>query len=122
MEGIIKASLANGYLSCPIAWKIAKETDVPKIAVGEIADRLGIRVTNCQIGCFKVEKTLHDNPVHNHLDDEIINVIETLAKDRELTCARVFDLARQFKLKPMAIADEVNARNLKVGSCQLGCF
>ncbi|GAI11094.1 unnamed protein product, partial [marine sediment metagenome] len=43
LEDKVKASLKDGYLSCPIAWKIAKEADVPKIAVGEITDRLSIR-------------------------------------------------------------------------------
>ena len=57
LEESVKASLLDGYLPCPAAWKIAKEINVPKIAVGEVTDRLGKRITNCQIGCFKIEKT-----------------------------------------------------------------
>ncbi|RPI49959.1 MAG: hypothetical protein EHM49_09170, partial [Deltaproteobacteria bacterium] len=47
LERAVKASLKDGYLSCPTAWRIAKESIVPKIAVGNITDKLGIRITNC---------------------------------------------------------------------------
>jgi len=122
LEGTVKTSLRDGYLSCPVAWKIAKQYNVPKVAIGEITDRLGIRITNCQIGCFKIEKTPYDNSVHKNIDGEIITMIETLSGNNQLTCAKVFDLARQFKLKPMVIANEANVRDLKIHGCQLGCF
>ena len=60
LEDTVKASLKDGYLPCAVAFKIAKEAQVTKVAVGEMTDRLGIRITNCQIGCFKVDKTIHD--------------------------------------------------------------
>ena len=125
IEGTVKASLKDGYLPCSVAWKIAKEANVPKVATGEITDRLGIRITDCQIGCFKVEKTPHDNSVDTvdiNVDGEIITILETLKENNQLTCAKVFDLARQFKLEPMVIANEANVRDLKIHGCQLGCF
>jgi len=122
LEDMVKASIKDGYLSCPTAWRIAKEANVPKIAVGKITDRLGIRITDCQIGCFKVEKTMHDNLAHKKTDNTIIAVLETLEKNHELTCAKVFELAMKRKLTPMAIADVANLRNWKIRQCQLGCF
>ena len=122
LESTIKASLKEGYLSCPVAWKIAKEYNVPKIAVGEIADRLGIRITNCQLGCFKIEKTPYNKSVHKNIHGEVITKLETIKEKDQLTCTRVFDLARQFKLKPLTIANEMSARGLKIRGCQLGCF
>jgi len=122
LEATVKDSLKDGYLSCLVAWKIAKGANVPKIAVGEITDRLGIRITNCQIGFFKIEKTSYDNSDHENLDGEFITALETLAGNNELTCVKIFELARQFKLKPMVIANEANARDYKIHSCQLGCF
>jgi len=122
LEDTVKASLKDGYLPCPVAWEIAKEAFVSKVAIGEIVDRLGIRITNCQIGCFKIEKTPYDKSVHNNIDGEIITVLKTLKVNNQLTCTKVFDLARQFKLKPMVIASEANAWDLKIHGCQLGCF
>ena len=122
LEDMVKASLKDGYLSCARAFKIAKEAKVPNVAVGEMTDRLGIRVTNCQIGCFKVDKTIHDNSAHEDLDDGIVSRLNALKESNELTCANVFDLAEQLKSTPMAIADAANLRNLKIHNCQLGCF
>jgi hypothetical protein len=122
LEDKVKAAQEDRYLSCPVAWKIAKESNAPRIAVGTIADRLGIRITNCQIGCFKVDKTIHDDLAHKKTDGTIIAMLETLENNNELTCAKVFELARQLKLTPMTIADVANLRNLKIQHCQLGCF
>jgi hypothetical protein len=122
LEDTLKASLKDGYLPCPVAWGIAKEANVSKVAIGEIADRLGIRIANCQIGFFKIEKTPYDNSVHKNIDGEIIIMLETQKENDQLTCAKVFDLARKFKLKPIVIANEANVRDLKIHSCQLGCF
>ena len=122
LEDTVKASLKDGYLPCAVAFKIAKEAQVPKVAIGEMTDRLGIRVTNCQIGCFKVDKTTHNNSAHEDLDDKIVSKLNVLKENNELTCANVFDLAQQLTSTPMAIADVANLRNLKIHNCQLGCF
>ena len=122
LESAVQASLKDGYLSCPAAWRIAKEANVPNIAIGKITDRLGIRITNCQIGCFKVDKTIHDKLAHKKINDTIIATLEGFEKNNELTCAKVFEMAKQLKLTPMAIADIANLRNWKVRKCQLGCF
>ncbi|HHY36797.1 MAG TPA: hypothetical protein GX518_03815 [Firmicutes bacterium] len=39
-------------LSCPQALALAKRLGVAPIEVGRAADRLGIRIINCQLGCF----------------------------------------------------------------------
>jgi|TARA_B100002003_G_C13849252_1_gene416357 hypothetical protein len=122
LEDMVKASLKGGYLPCAVAFKIAKKAQVSKIAVGEMTDRLGIRITNCQTGCFKVDKTIHDNSTHENVDDGIVSRLNALKEINELTCANVFDLAEQLKSTPMAIADVANLRNLKIYSCQLGCW
>jgi hypothetical protein len=119
---MVKAQLRDGNLRCATAFKIARQAKVPKIAVGEVTDRLGIRITNCQIGCFKVDKTVRDNVVQKKLVDEITPMLESLKQKDELTCVKVFELALQLKLTPMAIADVANLRNWKIHHCQLGCF
>ncbi len=122
LESVVKASLKDGYLSCPVAWGIARKSNVPKIVVGEITDRLGIRITNCQLGCFKIEKTPYDNSSYGNIDGEIRNILKELHETDQLTCAKAFELARQFNLKPIVIANEVNAMGLRIRGCQLGCF
>ena len=122
LEDKVKTSLKNGYLPCPIGWKIAKDAGVPKIAVGEITDRLGIRITDCQIGFFKIDKTPYDGSSQDDIDGEIVSSLKSLAEADELTCAKIFDLAQQYSLKPIVVANAANAHRLDIHNCQLGCF
>ena len=48
----IKASLVDGKLPCPVAFKIAKEMKVGPKEVGETCNRLKIKIRSCQLGCF----------------------------------------------------------------------
>ena len=43
---------ADGKLPCSAARKIAEDLSLPYKEVGEAADELGIRIKNCQLGCF----------------------------------------------------------------------
>lgn len=52
----------------------------------------------------------------------IAPMLEALKENNELTCAKIFELALELKLTPMAIADIANLRNMKIQRCQLGCF
>ena len=122
LEAAVKASLQGGYLSCPVAWKLAKEAGVPKVVIGEMTDRLGVRITNCQLGCFKVEKTPYDETQPKQSAAEVVAGVQELSDRNELTCVNVFELAHRLKVAPMSVADAVNELGLKIHNCQLGCF
>ncbi len=118
----VKESLQGGYLSCPTAWKIAGEEKVPRIALGPVADSLGVRVTNCQIDCFSVDKTITTGSDSGKIDSELMTRLEKLERNGELTCAVIFELSSQQGLAPMDVANVVNQRKWKIRQCQLGCF
>jgi len=42
----------EGKLSCAVARKIAEDLKIPYQDVGDAANELGIRIKNCQLGCF----------------------------------------------------------------------
>ncbi len=52
LENRIKSSLVDGKLPCAVAFKIAKELKVAPREVGQAANRLSIRICNCQLGFF----------------------------------------------------------------------
>ena len=52
LEENIKSSLVNGKLPCPLAFKIAKECKVSPREVGETANKLSVKLSGCQLGCF----------------------------------------------------------------------
>lgn len=121
LESKVKKSLKGGYLPCAKAFSIAEEMGVPKIAVGAMTDRLGLRISDCRTGCFKVEKTIRDGS-GQQIDEKIIQAVTALKDKDELTCANVFSLAAQFSVLPMTVADTANLKGWKIRQCQLGCF
>ncbi len=42
----------NGRLSCAVARKIAEEFAIPYKEIGNAANELGIKIADCQLGCF----------------------------------------------------------------------
>jgi hypothetical protein len=48
----IKQKAIKGKLPCPVARGIAEELAVSYKDVGRIADELGVKITNCELGCF----------------------------------------------------------------------
>ena len=48
---IVKAA-KDGKINCAQALAIARELKVPPKDVGKAIDGLGIRISNCQLGCF----------------------------------------------------------------------
>ena len=52
LEMKIKSSLVDGRLPCAVAFKIVKEPKVSPRDVGDAANRLSMKISNCQLGCF----------------------------------------------------------------------
>ena len=52
LEMKIKSSLVDGRLPCTVAFKIAKELKVSPRDVGDAANRLSVKISSCQLGCF----------------------------------------------------------------------
>ena len=52
LEEKIKASLVNGRLPCAAAFKIARQLNVTTKEIGEACNRLGVKISSCQLGCF----------------------------------------------------------------------
>jgi hypothetical protein len=48
----LKEGSVDGRISCPLARKIAKDLSVPFREVGEAADTMKIKITDCELGCF----------------------------------------------------------------------
>ena len=52
LEEEVRAELVDGKLPCAQAFRIAKKLKVSPRAVGDAANRLNIKIANCQLGCF----------------------------------------------------------------------
>lgn len=52
LEREIRAVLVGGKLPCAAAFGVAKKLGVSPGDVGDTANRLGIKIASCQLGCF----------------------------------------------------------------------
>ena len=53
MMAAIKAKAdENGKITCPVLRKFAEDQGVPYKVAGAAADMAGVRVHNCDLGCF----------------------------------------------------------------------
>jgi len=48
----VKKKAVQGRLPCAAARGIAEELGVSYKVVGDAADELNVKITNCQLGCF----------------------------------------------------------------------
>jgi len=42
----------DGKVSCAAAWELAEELGVSKAEMGRAANEAGIKIKDCQLGCF----------------------------------------------------------------------
>ncbi|PKQ15045.1 MAG: hypothetical protein CVT67_11275 [Actinobacteria bacterium HGW-Actinobacteria-7] len=52
MKDAILAKAVDGKVTCPVLRKFAEDTGVPYKVAGAAADIAGVRVHNCDLGCF----------------------------------------------------------------------
>ncbi|MEN8264133.1 MAG: hypothetical protein ABFR82_11775 [Nitrospirota bacterium] len=52
LENLIKEAAIDGKVNCAVLRKIAEEADVKYKLAGKTADKLKIKIKNCDLGCF----------------------------------------------------------------------
>ena len=52
LQATIMDRAVEGSLPCAVAWDIARKLTMKRIDVANAAESLGIRITQCQLGCF----------------------------------------------------------------------
>lgn len=126
LESEIRANLREGKLPCAVAWRVAERIGVDRIAVGEMADQLEIRISHCQLGLFGYgEKRLGQHKVVKPpevLNSALADAIRAAARDGRITCAQLFEIAGRLGRPPMEASAHAEALGFKIAQCQLGCF
>ncbi len=122
LESEVKASLVDGYLPCSIALEVARKLEVAPKAVGDVADRLGIRIINCQLGCFGLEKAVRQELEGESISETVAEQIKGYLVNGRLPCAVAFKLGRELGFSLKEIGDVASRLEIKMVSCQLGCF
>jgi len=53
LNKIISQNLHGGKLPCKIAFQISEETGISLDKIGSFANEVKIKISNCQLNCFK---------------------------------------------------------------------
>ena len=122
----IKLYPQEGQLPCAVAHYIAAELNTDPQQVGETANDLGVRMTQCQLGLFGYAKK--GTPAYKILrpkedvPEPLAQALGQSAADGRIACARLWEIAAQFDLSRHQVGSAANSLGLKVKPCQLGCF
>ncbi len=122
LEEEVTASLVDGYLPCAVAFKAARKLQVTPGVVGDVVDRLGIRIINCQLGCFIVEKAVHDDLDSKIVRENVMERVKSSLVDGRLPCAAAFAAGKELRASLKEVGDAANKLKVKIVDCQLGCF
>ncbi|MBI2329546.1 MAG: hypothetical protein HYU85_07955 [Chloroflexi bacterium] len=122
LEDKIVSSLVDERLPCLVAFDVAGEVKVGRRQVGDAANRLKIRVVDCQLGCFDSKKATHDDLVGKQISRAVIDTVESCLVGGSLPCAVAFKVAETLKVTPREVGDAATRQKIKISRCQLGCF
>ena len=56
------------------------------------------------------------------MNEKLEKEIQDSLVDGKLPCAVAFSIAKKLKVNPRQVGDTANKLNIKIKSCQLGCF
>ena len=56
------------------------------------------------------------------MDKAIKEEIRAVLVNGKLPCANAFGIAKKLNVKPKQVGDAANELDIKIASCQLGCF
>ena len=117
------SSLADeGSLTCAAAHRTAEELGISPSEIGIQADLLELRITQCQMGLFGYGKGKKKIDPGIQVDQNLWERLEKEGKDGRISCARCWEIAREFKMKKLDVGSACEKLGLRVKPCQLGAF
>ena len=122
LEDKVTSSLVDGRLSCSVAFDVARELKINREEVGDVANKLRVRIVDCQLGFFQREKATHADLVGKEMDKGLLDEIESSLVDSHLTCPLVFKIAGKLQVTPREVGDAASKQKIMVTNCQLGLF
>ncbi|MFH1652101.1 MAG: hypothetical protein ABID87_08405 [Chloroflexota bacterium] len=118
----IEDALEEGYLPCRTAFRIAREAETGRDQVGAAANRLNVRIRDCQLGCFDTAKADPTEPDEASVPPALAEALRAALEDSRLPCPQAFRISASMSVTPGDVGDAANRLKLKISHCQLGCF
>ena len=122
----IRSVLLEGRLPCARAFGVSQQLSITPLQVGDIASAMSIRISLCQLGLFgygpKSEGKHRIVVPAPEVSNEMRATIEASLIDGRLPCKTAWDIATKFSCSRLSVSAAVEALNIHISECQLGCF
>lgn len=112
----------DNELSCTTAFEIAGRLNILPKDVGEAADRLNIRLVNCQLGLFGYKPNKKIVKAMKTVSEELKAVIHKSLDGGKLSCARSWEIADKLDISRFSVSCSCETLGIKIKDCQLGAF
>jgi len=124
IESTILSVLRDAKLPCAFAFRIAKDNGWTPAQVGREADRLGVRISRCQLGLFGYEVFRQKGIIHTLGDvpGDVTVSLRAASVNDQISCEALWRIGKEHGLPRVAMACAAETLDLRVAPCQLGCF
>ncbi len=123
-ETALSGSLRDGRLPCAFAFRLAEENRRTPAEIGAEADRLGVRISRCQLGLFGYDAFGLKGLLQRFAEvpGDVTVSLRAATSDGRIACATLWRIAEEHGLPRGAVACAAETLDLQVSPCQLGCF
>ncbi|MEN6369382.1 MAG: hypothetical protein ABFD77_06750 [Thermotogota bacterium] len=120
----IREAAHGGLLPCALAFGIAERVGVTPDTVRADADRLGVRISVCQLGLFGYDAFGERRVAHklSHVPEELRRALDEASAGEGLACAAAWRLADERGLPRLLLGSAAETVGARICRCQLGCF
>jgi hypothetical protein len=126
LERALREVLRDGKLPCAAAFQGAGEQGVSSGEVGDLANKLDVRISHCQLGLFgygpKAEGKHKILKPAESVGSGLEAALNSRASGGEIACADVWAVAESSGITKMEAAAATEALGMRVTDCQLRCF
>ena len=118
----VKRKVLDGRITCAAAHKIARELDTPPAEVGVTVDLLEIRISKCQLGLYGYSPQKRIVKPAENVSPQLEKAINESLVNNCLLCLPCWEIAKRFGIARMNVSAACETLEVKISSCQLGCF
>ena len=118
----IRQNTKSEALPCAVAFEIAESFGVAPLHVGRTADSMNVSLSKCQLGLFGYKpnkKIVKQQPAEKV---SITDAIRDGLVENRLPCVTAWNIAADFNISKLSVANACEAMGVKVKPCQLGAF
>lgn len=122
LEQEIMSRISDKELSCIAAFEIAGKLNIRAKDIGEAADRLKLKLINCQLGLFGYKPNKKIVKAQETVSAELEAAISKSLSDGRLSCTKAWEIAAKLNIQRFSVSCACETLGIKIKECQLGAF